>query len=116
MKRVDGPASQVTPDHTNALAAAARIYWMLLGNIVVGLAALKVAQGPTSLSVRDVAFWLGVALLIAVRLLDILHFRGSRADGAPATPADGRRYARVVLVAGAMAWAAARGVAWYLNS
>jgi len=70
-----------------------RVFWMLLGNLLLLAAAYAITQSPALLGPADALFWLCVGLLLAARYVDVKHFKGRTAEGRPATLADWRRYA-----------------------
>lgn len=102
------PAS-APPEYQDPLGCLPRIFWMMLGNVGLLFAALKIYMS-TGWSVADVAFWLIVCLLIGARYIDIVRFKGQTMNGEPATMAHLRRYVLLVLVAGAALWAVARAL------
>jgi hypothetical protein len=97
------------PEYQNPAGCLTRIFWMMIGNCALLLAAVSV-QRSAGWSIADAALWLIVGLLIGARYLDIVRFKGTTADGAPATMAHLKRYVLLVLVAGAALWGAARAL------
>ncbi|MFZ5831085.1 MAG: hypothetical protein ACOY3P_13420 [Planctomycetota bacterium] len=85
-----------------------RLFWMLLGNVLLILCALAIFQSAArSLSVADVLYWLVVAALPAARYVDITRYGGKTSDGRPATLTDFRRYAVAVVPVALLIWLAA---------
>jgi len=84
----------------------ARVFWMGLGNLVLVLAAVAIAQNQAgfALSAIDAVYWAVAVCLLAVRYADIQWLGGQTADNQPATSADWRRYAAVVMAASAAIW------------
>jgi hypothetical protein len=75
-----------------------RLYWMMLGNGVVVIAAvfpLAYQQMPTALPLAG--FGCGVVSLIAARFVDIRYCGGQTVDGAPASLDDWKRYVRILV-------------------
>ena len=111
--------SSVTPvsphDQTSAAAVFLRIFWMILGNMVLGLSALVIAGGASTPGAADAVFCGTVPLLIAARRVDILRHGGKTASGEPATMSHWRRHAILLLACAAVLWAAARGAAYLMN-
>lgn len=93
----------------------ARLYWMLLGNAIVGYTSVAIAQHTHSLSWRDLLFWSAATSLVAVRYLDVTVLGGTTADGARAMVSHWRRYSIVVLLVSAGCWAAAHAVAFVMG-
>lgn len=90
-----------------------RLYWMLLGNGVVAIAAASSVvypRMPLALPVAGIV--LGVVSLIAARFVDIRSCGGQTADGAPADLEDWKRYVKVLILTGSaligLAWGARR--------
>ena len=90
-----------------------RVLWMVIGQGALAILAFTLLrQSPWSFSVRDVAFWLIVGLVIAARYVDVTRFDGRTANGEPATLRDFRRHTiGLVLVCGAV-WTFAHSVSW----
>lgn len=112
------PCRDVLPEPTHAqnssiVTGVARLYWMLVGNAVLYLAAIGITQqdhgGPW---VSDAIFWSGVASLLLVRYLDIARLRGATASGEPASFGDWSRYARRLCLLSLTVWVLAHAVAW----
>ena len=75
-----------------------RLYWIMLGNGVVVIAAvfpLAYPQMPTVLPLAG--FGLGVVSLIAARFVDIRYCGGQTVDGTPADSGHWRRYVMILL-------------------
>jgi hypothetical protein len=84
-----------------------RLFWLFLGNGVLGIAAAKLALHPRGwFASLDAIYWVAVALLVAARYADIRYFRGTTAEGAPATLADWRRYAFILVLSAGVVWLA----------
>jgi hypothetical protein len=82
---------------------ALRLFWMMLGHAIVfaslAIIAIDELGFPTIL---DGIVWLTVALMIVARRVDITRWRGTTADGEPATLAHWRVYTlTLVAVVGA---------------
>lgn len=85
-----------------------RIFWMIIGNVILLFSAYGITQQQDSLlSIADIFYWVFVAALLGARYADIRYFGGMTAEGAPATIADWRRYALVVLIICTGLWLAA---------
>jgi hypothetical protein len=104
------PQPQPQAEQMGCLAAVVRLVWMMFGNIALLLCAAFVAQGKAPV-VMDVAFFAVAVGLIAVRYLDITKFKGQTSEGKPATLADWRRYAAMMVIVSLALWGAARFVA-----
>jgi hypothetical protein len=75
-----------------------RLYWIMLGNGVVVIAAffpLAYPQIPIAFPLAGFGF--GVVSLIAARFVDIRYCGGQTADGAPASLDDWKRYVRILV-------------------
>lgn len=101
------------PDLERATAGPAgcllRLVWMLLGNFVLAIVLIAIAQGAGGgwFSWLDAVFWFVVAGAIAARYADIAHFHGRTADNQPADLGHWRRYALALLAIAAAAWVGA---------
>jgi hypothetical protein len=84
---------------------------MVLGNGALFFMAAHIAMTGSALSAVDLAFWGTVALLVALRYLDIRGLGGLTATHEPATMSHWRRYAILLLVVSFLAWAIAHGIA-----
>jgi len=91
-----------------------RLFWMVLGNMVLGVSALLIAQGGASFSLIDLVYWLTIPLLVAARYVDISWFKGNTAYGEPASMAHWRRYTVGLLLSAIGAWLAVHGAAYLL--
>ena len=89
-----------------------RLFWMFLGNMVLGASALLIMQAGAYLSLIDILYWLTVPLLVAARYVDISWFKGSTAYGEPATMTHWRRYTVGLLLFAVGAWLAVHGAGY----
>ena len=75
-----------------------RLYWMMLGNGVVVIAAAFPLVYPQIPAVLPLAgFGCGVASLVAARFVDIRYCGGQTTDGSPASLDDWKRYVRILV-------------------
>lgn len=89
-----------------------RIFWMMIGNLILLVSAFGIAQSQSGfLGVADAFYWGTVGCLLAARYVDVRHLKGLTADGAPASMAHWRRYAVFVLIAATGLWLAVHAVA-----
>jgi len=89
-----------------------RLFWMFVGNMVLGVSALLIVQTGASFSPIDILYWLTVPLLVAARYADICWFKGATAYGEPASMAHWRRYTIGLLLFSAGAWLAVHGAGY----
>jgi hypothetical protein len=99
----------------NELGCLLRIYWMILGNVLLVAAAYKIAQTEGELTLVDLVYWLFVVSLITARHVDIRFLRGGTSEGQPATMRDWRRYALRVLAISATLWLVAHGLRYFVQ-
>jgi hypothetical protein len=72
----------------------ARIFWMLIGNMVLAISMISILQHKGNMfHAADLVFWITIVALILVRYLDIKLWGGMTAVGGPATIANWNRYA-----------------------
>lgn len=92
----------------------ARLYWMIVGSALLALLAYSIAfQEGTALSRNDLAFWVVVATMAAVRWVDVRFLAGQTTEGAPATLTDWRRYVIGLVVVAVGVWLAAHATAHF---
>lgn len=86
---------------TSPVGALLRVFWLMVGNIVVYVTWIAIVFTTAPLpSLLDVVVWLTVLAMIVARRIDIVRYAGRTMDGEPATLADWRRY--VALSTGVM--------------
>jgi len=86
-------------EYTPMSGCLCRIFWLLLGNVFLGLTAYAIALDHASLvSWKDVFFWLLVVALIAIRFVDGRYLKGVTTDGERATTDHWRRYSLQLIV------------------
>jgi hypothetical protein len=108
---IGAPAKQADSRHHPLLAALARLYWLLVGNGLLCLLALAIAQqGHERAWTADAAFWTVVASLILVRYLDIARLGGTAATREPASLRDWYLYARRLVLLALAVWIVAHAV------
>ncbi len=91
-----------------------RIFWMLVGNVVLTFCVLGIAQHRGSiLSIADACFCVIVGFLLATRYFDIRHCGGTTTDGEPATLVHWRHYAMILGVVSMVLWIGAHIAAYY---
>jgi hypothetical protein len=84
-----------------------RTYWMMVGNALVALAAIFIAEDKgVSFTSKDILYWLAVGSVITGRYLDIRFMNGQTADGKPATMKDCERYTTVYGGVAVLGWIA----------
>ena len=104
---------QERPGRSRPSGCLLRVYWMLLGNALVGLLAYVIAGGDGTLGPADLLYWLGVAGLVAARYVDIAYLAGETAEGEPATMKHWQRYSLGVLGVAVTLWLAVHGVGYF---
>jgi len=97
------------PEYQNPTGCLTRIFWMMMGPCALLLTAVAVARS-TGWSIADVALWLIVCLTIGARYIDVVRYSGATMEGEPATMADFKLYAVMVLLLGVALWVAARAL------
>lgn len=106
-------ASPGQPDKKYPLiGGVARLYWMLVGNAALYLAAVAITQqGHQRAWTADVAFWAAVVSLVLVRYVDIALLGGAAAAGEPTSFSDWYRYAGRLFVIALAVWIIAHAAA-----
>lgn len=108
MKRTESPPSpQDTPrEPTGCLGALVRLTWLVFGNGVLFVLALKIVRSE-GFSVFDALYWAVVAGIIGLRYFDITRLGGLTTSCTPATLRDWRRYALGLAGIAAVLWVSA---------
>jgi len=88
-----------------------RVFWMILGNLAVGIVGLKIAvdQSPF-FSILDLFFWSLALAVVVIRFVDIRWLSGMTARSEPATLRDWRNYALIFLAVCIVGWCAVHGL------
>ena len=101
----------MSESNSSAGSVLPRLYWMLLGPMLLFVMFALIAKHPTwAIGWRDILFWCVVVSLGAVRWVDVRHFAGLTADGMPATRRDVGRHALIVSALAAILWTLAHSV------
>jgi len=75
-----------------------RLYWIMIGNAVLAIAAVFPVAYPQLLTAPLLGIYvLGVATLIAARYIDIRYCGGQTVDGTPANLSHWKRYVMILL-------------------
>jgi len=95
-----------TSKQDSSAGLLARVFWMLIGNMVLVISMIIIFQYKDSMfHAADLVFWITIAALILVRYLDIKFWGGMTAAGGPATIANWNRYAAALLIGSVGVWA-----------
>ena len=107
---------QPNAEYSSGAGCLTRLYWMFLGNALLAMLLVwLILNRPKFPCLQDAGYLLALASLIAVRYVDIRHFNGETGEGGvSATMADWRKYALLLVSAGAAAWLAVRVLIPYL--
>lgn len=97
----------------NGSGCLLRVYWMLLGNVLVAITAAKIVEAGRGITIEDVVYWLFVLSLIAARFVDIRSLDGRTNKGEPATMSHWYHYVLTVLGLSGVLWLVAHGVTYY---
>ncbi len=81
-----------------------RLYWMIVGFSVAVLCGVSIGNHQGGFSVVDAIYWAALLGALVARYVDMQKFAGRRADGAPMTLADWKRFSLIVLAAGLIGW------------
>jgi hypothetical protein len=97
----------------SGLGYLARFIWMLIGPAVAIISLMVMFQNQQGrFSSADTVLWCAIVACVGLRYLDISRLNGLKATGEPASIADWRRYAIVVVVVALAIWGIARRVAF----
>jgi hypothetical protein len=104
---------QDTPNQEHASGCFVRLAWMLVANVILVISALSIVRnGGVSFSLADVVFWAAAAGAIWLRHVDVSRLGGETVYGRPATMADWRRYAVLLLAVAVVVWVVAHAAGW----
>lgn len=82
-----------------------RLYWMFGGNIILFFLAILIADKRFPFpSLPDLAYWIIVLTLFAVRYVDIRYMQGETAEGKTASMKDFRSYVLILVIASCLVW------------
>jgi hypothetical protein len=97
----------------SSLGCLARLFWVLLGNVALGISAIEVSKSPGGrFSAGDFLFWAIVVALLCVRYADIKLLGGQTATGQPASMGHWRRYAVLLVGVSLCLWLLVHGLAY----
>ena len=83
-----------------------RLYWLFGGNIILLFLIVFIVDKHFKFpSWHDLAYWITVITLLAVRYIDVRYMLGETAEGKPAYISDFRRYTLILLIVSSLAWA-----------
>ena len=108
------PAGTPVRNQESGSSSLARIFWMLIGNVILFFLAMSIYQRHTTLSWFDLAYWIAVLLLVLIRYCDIKYLGGLTAQGQPASIAHWRKYVILLLLIATGVWLVAHGLG-FLN-
>lgn len=102
---------------SNAVATLVRLVWLFLGPAGMFFSVVLILERKPSLpSWADGLYCFSVAATLLARFVDIRFLAGTTAQGnLPATTADLRTFAGLVVTAGILTWVFARGLQLYLS-
>jgi len=97
----------------SSLGCLARLFWMLLGNVALGVSAIEISKSPGGrFSAGDFLFWAIVVALLCIRYADIRYLGGQTATGQPGTMGHWRRYAVLLVGVSLCLWGLVHGLAY----
>jgi len=113
---MSNPDNQTTIKNSSAAGLLARLFWMLLGNAILGISGVSILQYQGRwFHTADAIFWITATVLIVVRYFDIKLWDGATCTGKPASMADWRRYAVILLGCAGAIWAALHLVVYFIH-
>jgi hypothetical protein len=95
-KTISNSDSVNIPDQRqdSLLGLFARVFWSLIGNVILLFLISKIYRAQTLLSIFDLLFWGALLSIILVRYIDIKYLKGVTYEGLPATLEDWRKYVK----------------------
>ena len=91
-------------------AVLARVYWMLIGNIILISIAIAVYSSHKKFSWLDIFYLFIVLSLVSIRYFDIKYWGGQTSTGERATISDWRRYSLFMIFLTLLVLAAVHGL------
>jgi hypothetical protein len=105
------PDRQLVDRQSSGTGVLARLWWMLLGNVVLGFSILFVVEHKDgAFCTSDVVFWLTVASLVLVRYVDVRFLNGCTATDAPASIHHWVKYTTLLILCCGLLWVLAHVV------
>jgi hypothetical protein len=101
-KQAASPAVN-SKQQAHPLAAVVRVLWLVVGNLALVVLIVFIVRRET-FSVLDLLYWLTFVSVVLARFLDIRYLGGTTLGGAPATLADWRRHAALLLAVVGSTW------------
>lgn len=98
------PRTPEPPSTDTAGGCLIRLYWMVAGYLIAVICGVSIINHHGSFSVVDVVYWLAIGGILVARYVDIHKCQGVRADGEPATMADLKWHAIILLPVAVVAW------------
>jgi len=97
-------------EYSSGAGCLTRLYWMFAGNALLAMLLFWLAfNQPKIPAFQDVVYFLTLASLVAVRYIDICHFKGETGiGGIPSTMVDWRKYSFFLVTGCTAAWLAVR--------
>ena len=103
-------------EYTPMSGCLCRIYWLLLGNVFLGLTTYSIANTHDRIvGGMDALYWLLVVSMIATRYVDVRYLKGVTTDAELATMQDWRRYSLQLALVSAGLWLAAHAYAYFAS-
>ena len=111
---VSPPAVSSKPAKPHAAGGClARIVWMIVGNLVLALALMRIAERREGFwRPADAVYWAVAVLLVLVRYVDVRFLEGETATGNRATMSHWRRYVLILAIVTLIGWGVAHAAAW----
>jgi len=101
----NSPHFNAPSQKTGCLSVLIRIFWMMIGNMGLGLFAAFIAINKIPyFSIHDFIYWIIVVMLITARYIDVKKMNGLTAEGDPATIAHWRRYTFLLILVSLPLW------------
>jgi hypothetical protein len=109
-------ACESIPNELSIPAALIRLYWFLIGNVLlVILAVITGSQSKKAILFPSVMYWAVVVSLMVTRYIDIRYGKDSTADGQPFTLRHWVRYSVFILILSSGMWGVAILAAYFIG-
>ncbi len=99
------PEGQMGDKQSTPLGMAVRLWWMLLGNVLLAFCAIFIFHnGGVFFQTADWVFWIALVSLVLIRYMDIRFLGGCTGTGGPASMTHWRRYSIILTLCAVAVW------------
>lgn len=105
MAEIKKTISPTSDKQGGMLSLLLRVFWMLLGNIILFLIAFGIYDsGKKGLGLKDAFYWIILILLMLARFIDIKFLDGLTVRGSPASMSHWYRHIITLIICAGLLW------------